>query len=114
MAAVLTSQPTGPKARSHPATPVRWTVDEFHQMWGLGFFTGRRPFLLDGVILEQGPMDAPHANGVERADTIVRAAFGAGWRFRIQLPLVLGQYTDPMPDVAVVAGVLTGSPGHPT
>ena len=59
-------------------------------------------------------MDAPHANGVERTDTAVRAAFGSGWRFRIQLPLVLSQHTDPIPDVAVVAGVLVGSPGHPT
>jgi Uma2 family endonuclease len=59
-------------------------------------------------------MDAPHANGVERTDTAVRLAFGAGWRFRIQLPLVLGLHTDPVPDVAVVAGVLVGNPDHPT
>ena len=59
-------------------------------------------------------MDAPHANGVERADTVVRAAFGAGWRFRVQLPLVIGLYSDPMPDIAVLAGTLSGSPAHPT
>jgi hypothetical protein len=64
-------------------------------------FDGRRPILLDGVILEQGPMDAPHANGVERTDMAVRQAFGAGWRFRIQLPLVLSEFSDPMPDLAV-------------
>lgn len=96
------------------AQPHRWTVTEFHRMWSLGMFTGRRPILLDGVILEQGPMDAPHANGVERMDVAVRAAFGTGWRFRVQLPLVLGLHTDPMPDIAVVAGTLVGSPEHPT
>lgn len=94
--------------------PHKWTVAEFHRLCGLGLFAGQRPILLDGVILEQGPMDAPHGNGVERTDAAVRAAFGPGWRFRIQLPLVLGLHTDPMPDVAVVAGALTGSPGHPT
>ena len=111
MAAALT-----PLARTkpRPATPVRWTVDEFHRMWSQGMLTGRRPYLIDGVILEQGPMDAPHANGVERADTVVRAAFGAGWRFRVQLPLVVGRYSDLMPDIAVLAGTLSGSPGHPT
>ncbi|MBP3956656.1 Uma2 family endonuclease [Gemmata sp. G18] len=94
--------------------PHRWTVPEFHRLCRLGLFTGRRPILLDGVILEQGPMDAPHANGVERTDTAVRLAFGTGWRFRIQLPLVLNLHTDPVPDVAIIAGVLTGNLDHPT
>lgn len=101
-----------PRARA--ATPVRWTVAEFHRLCNSGVFAGRRPILLDGVILEQGPMDSPHANGVERTDAVVRAAFGSGWRFRVQLPLVLNQHTDPVPDIAVVAGILIGSPGHPT
>jgi Uma2 family endonuclease len=94
--------------------PHRWTVPEFHQLSRLGLFDGQRAILLDGVILEQGPMDAPHANGVERTDTAVRLAFGSGWRFRIQLPLVLSLHTDPVPDVAVVAGTLVGNPDHPT
>ncbi|MDY3559823.1 Uma2 family endonuclease [Gemmata sp. JC673] len=94
--------------------PHRWTVPEFHRLCSLGMFAGRRPVLLNGVILEQGPMDSPHGNGVERTDTVVRAAFGAGWRFRVQLPLVLSLHTDPMPDIAVVAGALAGNPGHPT
>ena len=96
--------------------PRRWTVAEFHRLWGLGLFGDRRPILLNGVILEQGPMDSPHANGVERTDAAVRTAFGigAGWRFRIQLPLVLGLDTDPVPDIAVVPGALVGDPPHPT
>jgi Uma2 family endonuclease len=106
-----TATPVAP-ASGRPQ-PRRWTVAEFHRLCGLGLFDGRRPILLNGVILEQGPMDAPHANGVERTDTAVRQAFGAGWRFRIQLPLVLSLYTDPVPDVAVIAGMLVGNPGHP-
>jgi len=94
--------------------PHRWTVPEFHRLCTLGLFSGQRPILLNGVILEQGPMDSPHGNGVERTDAVIRAAFGTGWRFRIQLPLVLSQYTDPVPDIAVIAGALVGSPGHPS
>jgi Uma2 family endonuclease len=93
---------------------TRFTVAEFHQLRTLPSFAANRPFLLNGVIWEQGPMDSPHGNGVERADAVVRAAFGAGWRFRVQLPLVLNQESDPMPDVAVIPGALVGSPGHPT
>jgi Uma2 family endonuclease len=107
-----TAIPAAPPPRR--ARPHRWTVPEFHHLCNLGLFAGRRPILLDGVILEQGPMDAPHATGVERADTAVRSAFGVGWRFRIQLPLVLNLHTDPVPDVTVIPGTLVGSPGHPT
>jgi Uma2 family endonuclease len=96
------------------AAPHRWTVAEFHRLCSLGLFTGRRPVLLDGVILEQGPMDSPHGNGVERTDAQIRAAFGPGWRFRVQLPLVLSLHTDPMPDIAVIPGALVGNPAHPT
>ena len=81
-----------PAAPRRPRPP-RWTVPEFHRLCGLGLFAGRRPILLDGVILEQGPMDAPHANGVERTDTAVRLAFGIGWRFRIQR--LRGQLQEP-------------------
>lgn len=96
------------------SSPHRWTVAEFHRLCSLGLFAGRRPVLLNGVILEQGPMDSPHGNGVERTDSQIRLAFGAGWRFRVQLPLVLNLHTDPMPDIAVVSGALVGNASHPT
>ncbi len=99
---------------SRRTPPHRWTVPEFHRLCSMGMFSGQRPVLLDGVILEQGPMHSPHGNGVERTDAQIRLAFGSGWRFRIQLPLVLSLHTDPMPDIAVVPGVLVGSPNHPT
>lgn len=73
-------------------------------MGELGWFERRRAYLLDGVILEQGPMDPPHANALEPLTEAVRAAFGSGWRFRIQTPLHVDSYNDPMPDLAVVAG----------
>ena len=86
----------------------RWTVAEFDQLGSLGCFAGRRAFLLDGAILEQGPMDPPHAEALEVLTEHVRAAFGSGWRFRVQTPLHLDEFNNPMPDFAVVAG----SPGY--
>jgi Uma2 family endonuclease len=93
--------------------PHRWTTAEFHHIGELGWFEGRRAYLLDGVILEQGPMDPPHANALELLTEVIRAAFGAGWRFRIQTPLNVDNYNDPMPDLAVVAG-RPGNHPHPT
>jgi Uma2 family endonuclease len=100
-----------------PASPPRnllWTVDQFHYLGDLGMFEGRRAMLLDGVIVEEGAMNPPHRIALELATEAVRAAFGSGWRVCVQMPLVLGQSTDPEPDVAVVAGSPRDATGHPT
>jgi Uma2 family endonuclease len=93
---------------------VRWTCAEFHRLGDLGVFEGRRAMLIDGVILEEGPRNPPHAITLELVEAAIRALFGAGWRFRSQSPLVLGQALDPEPDFAVIAGTPRGGSGHPT
>ena len=105
-----------PSARAAPAgpRPVRWTCVEFHRFGDLGAFEGRRAMLIDGVILEEGPMNPPHAITLELVEVAIRTAFGIGWRIRSQSPLVLGQDLDPEPDFAVVSGTSRGSSGHPT
>jgi Uma2 family endonuclease len=70
--------------------------------------------LIDGVILEEGPMNPPHVITLELVEEALRAAFGTGWRIRGQSPLILGLDLDPEPDFAVIAGTPRGSSGHPT
>ena len=94
--------------------PLRWTCAEFHRFGDIGIFEGRRAMLIDGVILEEGPMNPPHAITLELVEEALRTAFGTGWRFRSQSPLVLGQDLDPEPDFAVMVGATRGSSGHPT
>jgi Uma2 family endonuclease len=98
--------PTGPR-------PFRWTLALFHRVGDMGLFEGRRAKLIHGQLIEEGPMDPPHAIAVEKTDAELRTAFGKGWRYRVQLPLVLGQDTDPMPDIAVIRGA-PGALVHPT
>jgi Uma2 family endonuclease len=106
----------------HLATPVPpgpprnmlWTVDQFHYLGDLGMFEGRRAMLIDGVIVEEGPMNPPHRIALELSENVLRTIFGAGWRVCVQMPLVLGQTTDPEPDLAVVAGSPRGTSSHPT
>lgn len=95
---------SAPAATIATPRPLRWTVADFHRVGETGVFEGRRPVLIRGVILEQGMMNPPHATGIDLAVDALRAAFGPGWRTRVQLPLVLGLDTDPLPDVAVVHG----------
>ncbi|MDY3556583.1 Uma2 family endonuclease [Gemmata sp. JC717] len=112
MSALLSPPPWKPS--SVVPQPRKWTVHEFDRLGSLGCFEGRRAFLLDGVILEQGPMDPPHANALEVLTEAVREVFGAGWRFRVQTPLHLDPFNNPMPDLAVVVGRPGYNQGHPT
>lgn len=105
---------TTPPPASGPR-PLRWTVDTFHTANASGAFAGRRPMLIHGVLLEQGPMNEPHATALEKVTEFMRLAFGAGWRVRGQLPLVLSQDTDPLPDLAILPGnPLNPVRSHPT
>jgi Uma2 family endonuclease len=100
-----------------PAGPPRnllWTVDQFHYLGDLGMFEGRRAMLIDGVIVEEGPMNPPHRIALELSTEALRSVFGSGWRVCVQMPLVLGQVTDPEPDIAVVAGSPRTATTHPT
>ena len=107
------SLPSSRPAATGPR-PLRWTCAEFHRFGDMGMFEGRRAMLIDGVILEEGPMNPPRAITLELVEQAIRTAFGAGWRVRNQSPLVLGQDLDPEPDIAVIAGTARGSSGHPT
>jgi Uma2 family endonuclease len=102
-----------PRLASGPQ-PVRWTCAEFHRLGDAGLFEGRRAMLIDGDILEEGPMNPPHAKTLGLVEEAVRTAFGAGWWLRHQSPLVLGLDLDPEPDLAVVPGRPRDYAGHPT
>ena len=64
--------------------PVRWTCAEFHRFGDMGVFEGRRAMLIDGVILEEGPMNPPHALTLEVVEATLRTTFRAGWRIRMR------------------------------
>jgi hypothetical protein len=66
--------------RSGPPRTLLWTVDQFHYLGELGVLEGRRAMLIDGVIVEEGPMNPPHRIALEVTTEVIRAAFGAGWR----------------------------------
>jgi Uma2 family endonuclease len=105
-----------PSSRPAPTVPrpLRWTCAEFHCVGDLGVFEGRGALLIAGVTLEQGPMSPPHAVTLELAREAIRTAFGDGWWVRQRSALVLGQDTDPQPDLAVVPGRPRDYAGHPT
>lgn len=84
--------------------PRRWTVDEFHRLWEEGWFEGRKPMLLDGEILEMAIPNPPHDVSIGLTQEQFRRALPVGYWIRVQMPLPLGLWTDPVPDLSVVTG----------
>jgi Uma2 family endonuclease len=97
-----------------PPRNLLWTVDQFHALGDLGCFEGRRAWLMNGVIIEEGPMNPPHAVAATKTEDLIRDLFRAGHHVRVAKPLVVGKANDPEPDVAVVAGKPGDYASHPT
>jgi len=89
------------------------SVVQFHDMGDRGCFEGRRASLINGVIVEEGPMNPPHAIAATKTEDLIRDLFRGAHHVRVAKPLVLGQTTDPEPDVAVVVGKPGDYTSHP-
>jgi hypothetical protein len=59
--------------------------------WGL--FHGQRAELLEGEIVVLGPQKFLHTATVDRTGEVLRAALGAGFWVRTQLPVDLGVFS---------------------
>ena len=71
--------------------------------------------LLDGIIVAEPPQDPDHAAASSQIDRILHDVIGRRAAIRVQLPLVLGPYSAPEPDVAVVPGTESDyARRHPT
>ncbi len=112
MSAVLT--PPRTKVPSLPPHPRKWTRVEYYQMADLGFFRGQRIELIGGDIMVMSPQNWPHSSTTDRSGEVLRGVFGATAWVRTQLPLPLGQSSDPEPDVSVVPGEREDYTDHPT
>jgi Uma2 family endonuclease len=83
----------------------RWTSQEYRQMVDAGIIRpDEHVQLLDGEIVTMTPQKGRHAMLVGIADDALRQLFGAGYFVRCQMPLALGDRSEPEPDLAVVAG----------
>jgi Uma2 family endonuclease len=118
MSTAVLPPPTGPLPTPFGVrTPqsFRWTCAEFYDLGDRGVFDNRRVMLIDGEILEMPLPNPPHATAEALTEEALRAIFGIGFVVRTEKPLPLGQSTDPVPDVAVVAGSIRDyARVHPT
>ena len=87
-----------------PPQVHQWTRDEYYKMAEAGLFEGKHVELIEGRIIEMSPMGSAHATGVSLASDRLRSVVGPGFLTRSQMPLDLGDLSEPEPDIAVVAG----------
>jgi Uma2 family endonuclease len=94
----------------------RWTREEYERLVEQGFFhPEERLELVEGIIYEMTPQSSFHATGIRAAARALESIFTEGYDVRSQLPLALGDDSEPEPDVAVVPGALQDySHSHPT
>jgi len=84
--------------------PHQWTRWEYRQLASVELFHEQRIELIEGQIIDMSPMVSPHATAVKLVDMALQAAYPPGYFTRCQLPLALGKYSEPQPDVAVIQG----------
>jgi Uma2 family endonuclease len=82
----------------------RWSREEYHRMAAQRVFHPEaRVELIEGIVYDMAPQNSLHSTGVSLAAEALRAAFPGSY-IRIQMPLGLGEDSEPEPDVAVVQG----------
>src|SRR5262249_13152238 len=96
--------PTPKRTVAAAPTPKRYSIAEFHQMWESGLFDDCRPMLINGEVFEMATPGPAHNTVTTIADYALKAVFASGFFVRVQMPLILGQRSDPVPDLAVIKG----------
>ena len=92
-----------------------WTRNETNRMEDAGLFEGKRVELLEGRIFEIPPMKTPHATALLATEEQLRALLPIRCHVRNQMPLTLGAFDEPFPDLAVVSGTYRDySDQHPS
>jgi Uma2 family endonuclease len=81
----------------------RLTVEEYNRMGEAGILHPEaRTELIDGEIIDMAPPGSLHAGTVTQLDRLLQRAVGDHAIVLTQNPIVLGMYSEPQPDCALV------------
>lgn len=82
----------------------RFTVKEFARLFEWEILDPKSRFeLIEGEIFELPPIGPPHANTVNRLAKILIEAVGEEAGVTIQSPILLGESSQPQPDICLVS-----------
>jgi len=81
----------------------RLTVAEYYRMGEAGILApDARVELIDGEIIDMAPIGSPHVSAVLQLDYLMKEAVAEKALVLVQGPIVLGEYSAPQPDLAVL------------
>jgi Uma2 family endonuclease len=94
----------------------RITIDEYYDMARTGLIApDARVELIEGEVVHVAPIGDRHGDAVEKLDELLQRAVTGRARVRCQMPVRLGRYSQPEPDLAVVRPrVGPNDRGHPS
>ena len=81
---------------------THWTRARFDQLVELGAFEGQQVELVRGELVDMSPQGLPHGNIVELLTELLVPALVGRARVRVQLPLIIDDETEVIPDIAIV------------
>lgn len=95
---------------------LRYTTHQYFALVEQGVLDADdRVELLEGVIVSMSPQSPRHASAIGRVQDALQKALGDRALIRVQLPLVIGDFSAPEPDVMVLAGTVSDyDDTHPT
>ncbi len=104
------------RTKQQPRTKTRrWTKAEYYRLGELGFFHGQRVELVEGKLMVHSPQKSLHAGIIELLTEVLPPLMPPRHKLRIQLPLDLGQTSEPEPDCTIVLATSRQNlAGHPT
>ena len=80
----------------------RFSRADYHELAKVGIIKpGARVELIDGEILEMSPIGRPHRSSVNRVNDVLAPRLHGLAIVQIQSSIILGEYGEPEPDVAV-------------
>ena len=81
----------------------RFTVEDYQRLGERSIFREEaRVELVEGEIIDMTPIGSKHAAAVRRLDQILARAVDERGIVSVQSPVVLGEYSEPEPDIAVL------------
>jgi Uma2 family endonuclease len=81
----------------------RVTVDEYYDMARTGLIApDARVELIEGEVVRMAPIGDRHGSAVEELDELLHRSVAGRARVRCQMPLRLGDYSEPEPDFVVM------------
>jgi Uma2 family endonuclease len=104
------------RSESTELTPYVWTRSKYEEATALGLLGPEDHVeLIEGEIVAKMTQNSPHSTAVLLMEAALLGAFSAGFVVRGQMPLSIGNLSQPEPDTVVVKGsVRDYAKSHPT